>query len=120
MEIKEFYAQLHRTAEQAGIKILSDEKCCQLLAWLLWFGGGREAVCFDLKLNTDIGIAQDRLNLHGGERANAELLPTLKLYSKDAELACSGEIPKSQWIVDLEEYYGITKSQKNDSRTKNR
>ena len=52
-------------------------------------------------------LAQDRINIHGGERPNAKLLPLLKKYSRDAELSYNKKIPKIEWIVELEKYYGL-------------
>jgi hypothetical protein len=45
-----FLEQLYRTAESAGFKILSDDHCYQLLAWLNVYGGGVENVVLDIKL----------------------------------------------------------------------
>jgi hypothetical protein len=100
--MKEFYRAFHKTAKSAGIKILSDDNCCRLLAWLLQFGGGREETTLNLRLNEDILEAQDRLNLYGGERANARLLPVLKSYDSDAKDYLDGKISKPQWIAEIE------------------
>jgi hypothetical protein len=113
--MKELYRALHKTAKSAGIKVLSDDKCCQLLAWLLHFGGGQEATVFNILLNGDISEAQDRLNLHGGECANAELLPALQLYSMDAENYLTGKIMKPEWVIDIENKYNLRPYK--DSRT---
>jgi hypothetical protein len=105
--MKEFYKSLHETARAANLKILPDDKCCQLLAWLLHFGGGQEEVTFNTKLNVDIGEAQNRLNLYGGELCNIELLPMLKIYSMDAEKYIAGKIPKSVWMQEIETTYNV-------------
>ena len=65
--MKTFYKSLLSTAEEAGIKMLSDERCCQLLAWVLELGGYTEESTHNFKLNQDILIAQKRLNILGGE-----------------------------------------------------
>ena len=89
------------TAESAGIKIVSDDKCCRLLAWLYVHGGGNESTTINLKLNADIHEAQKRLNLYGGERVNVELLPTLQEYIRQAESS------NPDWIAELCKYYGL-------------
>jgi len=105
--MKEFYKSLHATAKSAGMKIISDDFCCQLLAWLLHFGGGQENTVYNVTLNVDIAEAQDRLNVYGGECANAELLPTLKLYSMDAENYLNGKIKKPEWVKNIEKKYNL-------------
>lgn len=98
---------MHATAKAAGMKIISDDFCCQLLAWLLQLGGGQEATVYDMKLNCDIAEAQDRLNLYGGECCNAELLPALKLYNMDLENYLNGKIPKPEWVKNIEKKYNL-------------
>jgi hypothetical protein len=95
--------QLYRTAESAGIKILSDDHCCQLLAWLNVYGGGVEKVVLDGKLRTDIFEAQKRLNLYGGEIPNPELLPKLQGYMK----SLSDYNNPPEWVKELKQRYGI-------------
>ena len=89
------------TARQCGLKIVSDDKCCRLLAWLYVHGGGNEAATMNFKLNTDVHEAQNRLNLYGGEKVNADLLPTLQSYIKEAQTS------NPDWIADLCKYYGL-------------
>ena len=95
------YKVMLETAAQCGIKIVSDDKCCRILAWTYVHGGGNESTTVNLKLNADILEAQKRLNLFGGECVNAELLPTLQAYIKEAETS------NPQWIADLCKYYGL-------------
>lgn len=66
-EIKAFYKALLETAGNTGVNIISDDFCCQLLAWVYVFGGGVEATVLDFKMNSDILFAQNKLNIHGGE-----------------------------------------------------
>jgi hypothetical protein len=104
----ELYKVMRATAISAGIRFLSDNKCCQLLAWLLHFGGEREAVIWDVKLNCDIQEAQNRLNIFGGETPNRELLPILQCYIAEADSYLSGgETEKPQWIKEIEETYNF-------------
>ena len=79
-DIYEFYAKMLATADNAGIPVLSDDFCCQLLAWVHSYGGGIEALILNKKLNADIKHAQERLNIYGGEKPNEKLVPVLHKY----------------------------------------
>ena len=57
------YEKLVATAEQCGLKIISDDFCCKLLAWVYMFGAEMEIVTYNVKLRTDISSAQKRLNI---------------------------------------------------------
>ena len=81
--MKTLYKSIIDTAEQVGIKVLSDARCCQLLAWVLEIGGYTEESTHNFKLNQDIHIAQKRLNILGGETPNTELLTILKKYHSE-------------------------------------
>lgn len=58
------YEKFANTAEQCGLKIISDDLCCKVLAWLYVLGGGYE-VNYNTKLLVDIKYAQRRLNIEG-------------------------------------------------------
>lgn len=76
------YEDLVKTANQCGLKIISDDFCAKLLAWLLYCGN-TESVVYNEKLRTDITEAQRRLNCYGGEIPNQELVEKLRKYSSD-------------------------------------
>jgi hypothetical protein len=95
--------QWYRAFESIGIKILSDDFCCQLLAWLNVYGGNTEDVNLNIKLRTDIFEAQKRLNLYGGELPNAELLPKLQDFIK----SLSDYNNPPEWVKELEKKYGL-------------
>ena len=40
---KQMTHEFYRTAGLAGLKIIPDDKCCRLLAWLYVYGGGKTA-----------------------------------------------------------------------------
>jgi hypothetical protein len=108
--------QLYATAESAGLRIISDDKCCRLMAWLYTYGGNNEQV-LDGKVSFAIFYAQRRLNLFGGETPNTDLLPVLQGYIKDitggdqAGFFCNSKNDKyynpPEWVVSLEEEFGI-------------
>jgi hypothetical protein len=95
--------QLHRTAENAGFRIISDDHCCRLLAWLLVYGGGREEVVFNDVLRTNIFEAQRRLNIFGGEIPQTELMVNMQEYVKSIEDVDN----PPEWALELEKRYGL-------------
>jgi hypothetical protein len=96
-------ARLYATAESAGLKILSDDKCCRLLAWLHVCGGTNEQTVLDSRLSNALLYAQNRLNLLGGEIPDAELLPVLMGYIRSI---IDYKNPP-EWVLELEKEYGI-------------
>jgi hypothetical protein len=106
----QIYEQLHATAESAGLKILSDQKCCHILAWLYHFGGACEATVYDFKLNADIRTAQNRLNLHAGEYPNAALIPDLKHAFKELQNYLYQEAPMPEWLQQFIDEYQLSQS----------
>jgi hypothetical protein len=101
--MNDFRAQLYAAAESAGLKIISDDKCCRLLAWLYVYGGGNEQPVFDGRLNSAMLYAQRRLNLWGAERPDHELVPVLQGYTK----SITDYKNPPEWVLELEEEYGI-------------
>ncbi|MDO5575655.1 MAG: hypothetical protein Q4F84_01135 [Fibrobacter sp.] len=74
------YEKLMATANQCGIKVISDDWCCCLLAWLYVYGGGNEATVYNSNLRVDIEEAQRRLNIFGGEVPKKELCQKMSDY----------------------------------------
>jgi hypothetical protein len=101
--MNDFMAQLYATAESAGLKIISDDKCCRLLAWLHVCGGTNEQTVFDGRLNNALLYAQKRLNLLGGEIPDVELLPVLHEYIK----SITDHKNPPEWVLELEKEYDI-------------
>lgn len=93
------YEKLVNTAEQCGIKIISDDMCCKLLAWVYVKGGNTEATIYNVKLNTDIKMAQKRLNIYGSEIPDTKLKIKLLQYIKELET------DKAVWLSDFNKKY---------------
>jgi hypothetical protein len=104
--------------EITGMKIISDDLCCRILAYLYTYGGGNESVVFNDRLRTDIFEAQKRLNLNpidGTPVPNAELLPVLQDYIKSITNANEYEFwlgnreyeTPPEWVIELEKRYNI-------------
>jgi hypothetical protein len=109
--MENIYKQIIETAENAGLKVISDDHCCKLLAWLYAYGGANEAVLYNVKLNANILIAQKRLNINGSERPNSELFDLLKKYLNEVEPIMNGkskEHPK--FIYEICDYYGLSRN----------
>ena len=104
----EFYCQQKYDTEesynQIGISLMSNDRCCMLLAFLLVFGGGMEAVTQNNILYTDIQIAQAKMNLNGGEVPEIGLLP--RLHQNIKQLTITGE--KTDWLPELLAKYKIS------------
>lgn len=100
-----FYRALLDTAFGCGMKIISDDFCCKLLAWVYVFGGGDETVVKNEKLYSEICYAQKRLNIQGSEVCNAELLPVLKQRIKECGDWSKPLYP--DWIKEIDNRYEI-------------
>lgn len=105
--MKTLYKLITDTAEQAGIKVLSDARCCQLLAWILDIGGYTEESTHNIKLNQDIHIAQRRLNITGGGIPNIELITIFNEYHSELLNYLNKKTEKPQWLIDFENYYKL-------------
>jgi hypothetical protein len=93
--VTKFMEYIYENAEANGIKIISDDSCCRLLAWLYIYGGWNEATVVNTRLNWDIRYAQKRLNIFGGEQLNLELIPVLQKYIKEI----TGENEHDYWLT---------------------
>ena len=106
-KMKTLYKSIIETAEQAGIKVLSDARCCQLLAWVLEIGGYTEESTHNFKLNQDIHISQKRLNILAGETPKAELITIFQKYHSELLNFLNKKTKKPQWLIDFENYYKL-------------
>lgn len=99
------YEKLMATARECGLKIISDDFCCKLLAWLYVFGAETEMVTYNVKLRTDIQEAQKRLNVFGGEIPDKKLAGKLRSYMKE----CGDYFKPSRpaWADEIEIRYGL-------------
>lgn len=103
----EMWANLLETAQITGIKVISDDTCCKLLAWVFVLGGGTEESTHNIKLNTALMHAQKRANLLGGERVNFEFIEPIKNYSQDLNNFIEKKSPRPEWLTELENNYNI-------------
>jgi hypothetical protein len=111
-----FRREFYTSAGLASLKIIPDDKCCRLLAWLYIYGGGNEQV-LDGRVSDAIFYAQGRLNLLGGEKPDADLLSVLQGYIKELtgdnplDFFCNPKNEKyndpPSWVIDLEKEFGM-------------
>jgi hypothetical protein len=102
-DFSDFRGRLYATVVSAGLKIISDDKCCRLLAWLYVYGGANEQPVFDVGLHSAMLYAQKRLNIEGAERPDHELVPVLQGYIK----SITEYKNPPEWVLELEKEYGI-------------
>lgn len=95
------YEKLVNTAEQCGIKIVSDDMCCKLLAWVYVKGACTELTIYNIKLRTDILTAQKRLNVFGGEIPDSKLSEKFRKYTKELEEE------NADWLDEFNRKYGL-------------
>jgi hypothetical protein len=91
--------------DRIGVSALSDDQCCQLLAWLHNDKGSNEASVHHWALNRDIQVAQQRLNIYGGENPNGELMGLFNEYRQELETAKK----KPEWFDAIETKYNLKK-----------
>jgi len=104
--ISDLREKVYDTALSAGIHIISDEECCQLLAYLHLEGGGNEQFALEERLRSALFYAQKRMNLFGGERPNVELLPIFQKYVNSCSRKEFDNNPPD-WVLSLEKKWGI-------------
>ena len=95
------YEKLVNTAEQCGIKIVSDDMCCKLLAWVYVKGAYTELTTYNVKLRIDILTAQKRLNVLGGEIPDSKLSEKFRKYTKELEEE------NADWLDEFNRKYGL-------------
>ena len=71
--ISDLRQKMYDTCLSAGIPIISDDECCQLLAYLHLEGGCNEEITLRESIRSALFYAQKRLNIYGGERPNTAI-----------------------------------------------
>jgi hypothetical protein len=97
--------KLYDSAFSAGIPIISDDECCQFLAYLNLESGANEQFVLDERIRSALLYAQKRMNLFGGERPNIELLPVFQKYASVTKKDFDENPP--EWVLALEKKWGI-------------
>jgi hypothetical protein len=97
----ELQRQWYEACYLSGVKQLSDDECCQVLAWTYIYGS--EECIYNLKFNGAIMAAQKRHKILGSETPSAETVLTLQKYIKSVS---DLEHPP-EWVYELEQMFGI-------------
>lgn len=95
--------ELFLALDSFGISALSDDDCCRLLAWMYHDRGSNEAPVQNWALGRDIKVAQQRLNIYGGQIPNGELIGRFQEFCQ--ELEQPGDKP--EWFIDIERKYKV-------------
>jgi hypothetical protein len=98
--VKQFYERYVSILQQSGT-MLSDNRCCQILA--IFYAYGCEEFVIDNRLRSDLLESQNRLNLFGGEYPNAKFVFQMNEYI--SQLIDCKEHP--DWLIEFEKLYGI-------------
>lgn len=102
-EVIDKYLEFDSAFDSIGIKVLSDDICCQLLAFYYAFGS--EEFVINKKLNADLNVAQRRLRINGGDIPDGALIETLQKYVY--ELVNYKRDCHPWWLNDIAKKYKI-------------
>lgn len=98
--------QLEQAFNNIGSSMMSDDFACKLLAYLYVMGGGNEAVTMHEGLNAGIAIAQQKLNIKGGEVPHARFIPIFQ--KRVAEL--EKDMEQTEWLKEIYTRYDLKPS----------
>ena len=96
-------SDLFLALDKIGVSNLSDDECCQLLVWFHNDRGRSEDSVHNWALNRDLKIAQQRLNVFGGENPNVELLCKFNEFREELEQSEN----KPDWFSIIEQKYNL-------------
>lgn len=106
--MKPLYNQWVDTLANAGIKPISDDTCCRLLAIIYVFAGDKEIFTHHCNLRADIEYAKRRMNIGGGLVPDAGMSAAFRKYAEELEpQRCHGERVKTEWAQNIMSKYGI-------------
>lgn len=102
----DFRKDLLNTALNAGLEIISLERCAELLVFLATAGSTLEAAVFDKKLNAHIVYAQERFAIFPGVSPKPEAISLFKEKWDDLKShVVQGDIP--EWVQRLADDYAL-------------
>lgn len=96
----DLYRQMLDACQQIGVKMLSDDTCCRLLAVAFKFGD--ESAVYSEIMRMDIREAQARAGLLPGAVPDEAMIWEVKRYANQIERKRAG------WLSELGERYGVT------------
>ena len=95
--------RLFSAAQSCGLPVLSKDGAARLLAWLLIYGGGKEAVVKRADVHAYILEAQRLSNIYGGATPDREMTRAIRMYV--GSVADPDNPPV--WVKKLERRYGL-------------
>jgi len=105
----ELERQWYEACYLSGVKPLSDDECCQVMAWTYLYGS--EECIYNIKLSGAIMAAQKRLNIFGGEKPTVETVQILQKYIKSVSASGNPLDPSlehpPEWVYELERKFDI-------------
>ncbi len=124
IDIRDLLKKMSATMAVAGLQLLSEDRCCKLLAITYVFGGGNEAFTYNLKLLRHIFYAQKYFNIEGGYTVEGKHILKIRKYIKELTediIRCEIELKApdksneerkkvklKSWAVDfMKEDYGV-------------
>jgi len=96
---EELYKQMHAACEQIGVKMLSDDMCCKLLAVVFVYGD--ESAVYSPLMRLDIKTARDRAHINPCCMSDVEMAIRIADYTRQLE---TGNAP---WLSQIESRYGV-------------
>ena len=97
--------QLEEAFNNIGLSMMTYDFAGKLLAWLLKYGGGMEAVTLHQGLNAGIMIAQEKFNLKGGCIPDIDGIKMFQKYTK--ELNAEKEDLSCEWLWEIYRRYDL-------------
>ena len=94
-----FAGQLEEAFNNIGSSLMTYEFAGKLLAFLLKYGGGMEAVTHHKGLNAGIMIAQEKCNMKGGCIPTIEGVKAFQKYNK--ELSEEKQDLECEWLWEI-------------------
>ena len=102
-----FMRDFYVTAAKCSIMMLSEEECCQLMAWLLVCGGGCESAVYDRKLNCSLMFAQVFLQIKCGGIPKTEHVTAIREYAQNLHDRIEKKDLSQKWIDELVKKYNV-------------
>jgi hypothetical protein len=92
---------------EVGLKVVDVEHSCKLLATVYAYGGGNSEFTSNLKLVADIKVAQELLNLKGGETPSIQFYVYERFFIEANEILKNNIKVMPSWAKEIFEYYNL-------------
>lgn len=96
----DMYRQMRDACRQIGVKMLSDDTCCRLLAVVFKYGD--ESAVYSEVMRLDIQEARTRVCIIPGNTSDWHLVNRIQFYADQIEHG------RADWLTELGTRYGVT------------